>query len=170
MNRKPSPLVTAALLFASIGGSAALSEPAPSVAVHYDYAGLTQIKIERGQLHYVWHAERHYGKDRLAPARADMSAFDRYEAHIWLTDEEIASVRKWIDDHKVLGMPATYEDRGPQETYGSAFNSVLSVALGERKHSIGWTGDSRIPEKLEIAVSKLEAIGDQIRDKRQKKQ
>lgn len=136
------------------------------VAVDYDAAALTQIKIDSGRLHYVWHTLRHYGEGKLVMPPQDMTAYDRHEAHIWLTAEENQAVADWIENHDLLEMPKEYPTRQPA-TYGSAFKLTLEACLGDRAHSIRWTEDSRITAELRAAaVAELEDLCKTIRSSR----
>jgi hypothetical protein len=135
------------------------------VGVDYDAAGLTQIKIENGRLHYVWHTPRHYGEGKRVVAQQDMTAYDRHEAHIWLTEEETEAVAEWIEEHNVLDMQEEYPTRQPG-SYGSAFEMTLEASREDRMHSIRWTADSKITEELRTAVAELEELCKTIRRSR----
>lgn len=140
---------------------------AVAAAVNYDHAGLTQIRIESGRLHYVWHTQRKFAPGEPAPMRQNMTNYDRHEVTIWLTGDELASVTKWMETHKVFDLPATYPAKA-EKTYGSAFENSLSVTLEDRKHSISWNGDSTIPDDLRGAEKELIQICERIRKDRDK--
>jgi hypothetical protein len=139
---------------------------AVAVTVKYDHAGLTQIEIESGRLHYVWHTQRKFGAGEPAPMRQDMSNYDRHEVVIWLTGEEFVSVTKWIQMRKVLDLPAKYPAKA-DKTYGSAFQTSLTAVLEDRKNSIGWDGDSIVTEDLRTAEKELLNLCDRIRKDRE---
>jgi len=159
-------IILLALVSATFGFSAPSVQGA-ALAVNYDHAGLTQIRIERGQLHYIWHTQRHFGTNELAPSRQDMTNYDRHEVHIWLTGDEIVSISKWMEGNKVFDLPSTYPSKAEQ-TYGSAFQTTLSLTLEDRKHNIGWTGDSTITEALRGAEKALIELCEGIRKDREK--
>jgi hypothetical protein len=140
---------------------------AVAVAVNYDHAGLTKIKIESGRLHYVWHTQRKFARGEIAPVRQDMTNYDRHEVIIWLTGDEVALVAKWMETCKVFDLPATYPAK-PEKTYGSAFETSLNVTLEDRKHGISWNGDSTLTAELRSAEKELIQICDGIRKDRDK--
>lgn len=142
-----------------------VSAHAVAISVNYNHAGLTLIKIENGQLHYIWHTLRK--RDKPLPVRQDMSSYDRHEVHIWLTDSEINAIVQWIKNRKVFDLPASYPVRA-QKTYGSAFQTTLSVTFEDQKHSIGWNGDSVISEELRDTESELIQLCEKIRNDRGK--
>ena len=138
---------------------------AVAVAVNYDHAGLTQIRIESGRLHFVWHTQRKFAPGEPAPMRQDMTNYDRHEVTIWLTGDEVASVAKWMETRKVFDLPATYPAKA-EKTYGSAFETSLNVTLEDRKNSIRWNGDSTLTEGLRSAEKELMQICEGIRKDR----
>jgi hypothetical protein len=138
---------------------------AVAVAVNYDHAGLTQVRIENGRLHYVRHTQRKFGSGELAPMRQNMTNYDRHEVVIWLTGAEVASVVKWMETRKVFDLPGTYPAKA-DKTYGSAFETSLSVTLEDRKHSINWNGDCAVTEELRAAEKELVQICEGIRKDR----
>lgn len=127
---------------------------AVAITINYDHAGLSEIRVEAGRLHYVWHTQRKFGQGELAAAWQDMTNYDRHEVDIWLTGDELASLVKWMDTHKVLELPANYPSRA-NKTYGSAFQTTLSVTLEDRKHSMEWNGDSVLTEDIQVAEREL---------------
>jgi len=145
--------------------AAASDALALAVAIDYDHAGLTQIRIEGGRLHYVWHTERKFGRGELAPSRQDMSHYDRHEVVIWLTGDEAASVVKWMETHKVFDLPAKYPAKA-EKSYGAAFQTTLSMTLEDRKHSTGWNGDSVLTGELRAAEKELIQLCEGIRKDR----
>jgi hypothetical protein len=148
-----------------IGTLWAADAAAVSLAVNYDHAGLTQIRIESGRLHYVWHTQRKFSRGEPATMRQDMTNYDRHEVVIWLTGDEVASVVKWIEARKVFDLPGAYPAKA-EKTYGSAFETSLSVTLEDRKHSISWNGDSAVTEELRATEKELVKICDEIRKDR----
>ena len=156
-------LVIALLLLASCSSASAVA-----IGVDYDHAGLTQIRIKAGRLHYVWHTLRKH--DGPAPLRQDMSSYDRHEVHIWLTGQEADAIVQWMKKRKVFALPKKYPPRKQKKTYSSAFRSTLLVTLEDSKHSIAWTGEDQIPTSLEETVAELKRICDGIRKDREKKE
>jgi hypothetical protein len=140
---------------------------AVAVAVDYDHAGLIQIQIKSGRMHYVWHTARKFAPGETAPIRQDMSHYDRHEVSIWLTGEEVDAVAKWMDTHAVLALPTDYPAK-KERTRGAAYRSSLSVTLEDRERNIAWHGDSLPSEELRAAEKALIQICDGIRRDRER--
>ncbi len=68
-------------------------KPAP-LSVSYTYAGLTEITVKDGKLHYVWHTERQWGDGKRLD-RSNLANYDRHQVDIWLTVEELERVQRW---------------------------------------------------------------------------
>jgi hypothetical protein len=139
------------------------------LSLSYTHARLTEITVKDGKLHYVWHTERRWGDDKKG--KADQQSFvnyDRHQVDVWLTDKELEQFRTWITRHKPFEFDKNYPSPPGSGSYGGAFQSGLTVAQGDKKHSIGWAGDSKIPKALGEAVSELIKLADGIQKSRSK--
>jgi hypothetical protein len=130
-------------------------ELSQAFSIRYNRAGLRMIEVKDGQLHHVWHSLRQFGEGEAVVMRQDLSSYDRYEAHIWLTQQEMKRFQDWIAEHKVFQFKPVYKPPTKLRTYGVAFKTTVSVTEGDKTHAIEWTGDSKIPDRLEKAVDQL---------------
>ena len=144
-----------------------LTVPASAIdlGVSYDHAGLTQINVQTGHLRFVWHTLRKY--DKPTPALQDMSSYDRHEVDIWLTDSEIDAISQWMKNSKVFDLPAMFPSKANQ-TYGSAFQTKLTVTLQGRKRSVAWDGDNLLTEEFRKAEIDFLRLCEGIRKDRDK--
>jgi hypothetical protein len=137
-----------------------------SFSIQYNHAGLRKIAIKDGQLHHVWHSLRQFGEGEPVVMRQNLSSYDRYEAHIWLTHQELKRFQDWIAEHKVFQFKPVYKPPTELRTYGVAFKTSISVTQGDKSHSIEWTGDSKIPDRLEKAVDQLVKLCEEVQTSR----
>jgi hypothetical protein len=139
-------------------------------SIHYNHAGLSMIVVKDGQLHHTWHSPRHFGEGEPMVMRQDLSSYDRYEAHIWLTQQEMKLFQDWIAEHKVFLFKPFYESASEGRSYGAAFKTTLTVTQGAKTHAISWTGDSKIPDQLQGAISKLTKLCEKVQQTRTEKE
>jgi hypothetical protein len=130
-----------------------------SLKIHYDYAGLTQITIADDRLTYVTHTL----KPDLVVHAQNLSSYDRHEAVARLTDEEKRLLVSWVQTQDWKRIAKEYVSGDPG-SYGAAFEYVLDIHLGNKRHSASWDGTSDCPEIVK-AVEELETICSQITDK-----
>jgi hypothetical protein len=141
-----------------------------SFSIQYNHAGLRMIEVKDGQLHYVWHSLRQFGEGEPMVMRQDLSSYDRYEAHLWLTQQELKRFQDWIAEHKVFRFKPVYKPPTELRTYGVAFKTSISVTQGDKTHSIEWTGDSKIPDRLEKAVDQLVKLCEEVQTSRKERE
>lgn len=144
-------------------------EESKPFSIQYNHAGLRKIEVKDGQLHYVWHSLRHFGEGEPMVMRQDLSSYDRYEAHIWLTQQELKRFQDWIAEHKVFQFKSVYKPPTELRTYGVAFKTFISVTQADKTHSIEWTGDSNIPDRLKKAVDQLIMLCEEVQKTRKEK-
>jgi hypothetical protein len=140
-------------------------KPAP-LSVSYTHARLTDITVKDGKLHYVWHTERQW--DDAKPPRSNFENYDRHQVDIWLTDKELDRVQTWAARHKLFEFDKDYPSPPGSNSRGGAYQSGLTIVLGDKKHGIGWAGDSKTPEALGVAVSEFIQLADEIQKNRSK--
>jgi hypothetical protein len=141
-------------------------QPAP-LSLSYAHAGLTDITVKEGKLHYVWHTPR--ARDDGKPLeQGSLENYDRHQIDVWLTDKELGQFRDWVSRHKVFDFEKDYPSAPGGGGRGAAFQSGLTVSRGEKKHSVSWTGDSKIPESLGKAIAELSVLADAVQKSRNK--
>ena len=139
------------------------------VTIEFTRAGLTSVKVDQAKrLHFSWHTGRRpFVNGDSSPMRQDLTAYDGHNVSIWLTKEEVHAFAKWVEYYQILALKAEYPE--PEvETRGSAFKSSLSVTLDGKKHSLSWTGDTKIPDTLREAIRELIELSDNIRKSRER--
>ncbi len=141
-------------------------KPVP-FSIEYAYAGLTEITVKDGKLHYVWHTPRQWD-DPKPPDRASLENYDRHQIDVWLTDKEAGRFRDWIARHKVFEFDKAYPSPPDGNSRGAAFQSGLTVVQADKKHGLSWAGDSKIPKALAAAENHLTALCDEIQKSRSK--
>jgi hypothetical protein len=140
-------------------------QPTP-LSLSYTHAGLTEITIKDGKLRYVWHTPRQ--RDDGKPLeQGNLDNYDRHQIDVWLTDKELGQFRDWVGRHKVFDFEKDYPSASGGRGRGAAFQSGLSVA-GEKKHSVSWTGDSKVPKSLGEAIAELSVLADAVQKSRNK--
>jgi hypothetical protein len=72
----------------------AAEKPAP-FSLSYVHAGLSEITVKDGKLHYIWHTERQSGDGKAALDRSGLENYDRHQVDVWLTDKELEQFRAW---------------------------------------------------------------------------
>jgi hypothetical protein len=142
------------------------AEDKAAFSISYAHAGLDELTVQDGKLHYVWHTLRK--KDKPSPDAQSFDSYDRYQVDIRLTEKEIGQFQDWIGKHKVFDFKKEYPSVSDGKSYGSAFGSGLTIVKGERKHGIGWVGDSKIPKQLAEAVNELVRFADDTEKSRRK--
>jgi hypothetical protein len=168
---RPSSLIPCLFSWALVGFipvAGAAEKPAP-LSLSYAHAGLTEITVKDGKLHYVWHTERQW--DDGKPGKPDSSSFasyDRHQVDVWLTDKELERFRTWVARHKPFEFDKDYPSASDGKSRGAAFQSGLTIVQGDRKHAVGWAGDSKTPKALGVAVGELIELADQIQRSRSK--
>jgi hypothetical protein len=166
---RPSSLVLC-LLVSSLAGLTPLAraedKPAP-FSIDYGHAGLTAITVKDGKLHYLWHTRRQWDDDKKGlPDRQSLDSYDRHQIDVWLTDKELGQFRAWVARHKVFEFDKDYPSASGGKSYGAVFESGLTVVQGDKKHGIGWVGDSKTPEALGVAVKELIELAAEIEKSR----
>jgi hypothetical protein len=143
-------------------------KPAPFL-IDYTHAGLTDITVKDGKLHYVWHTQRLWDDDKAGkPDQQSLANYDRHQVNVWLTDKELGQFRNWVARHKVSEFDKDYPSASGGKSYGAAFQSGLTVVQGDNKHGIAWVGDSKTPEALGVAVKELLELAGEIEKSRRK--
>lgn len=137
-----------------------------SFSIQYNHAGLRKIEIKDGQLHHVWHFLRHFTEGEQMVMRQDLSSYDRYEAHIWLTQQELKRFQDWIAEQKIFRFKPVYKPPTELRTYGVAFKTSIFVTQADKTHSIEWTGDSEVPDRLKKAVDQLIKLCEEVQKNR----
>ena len=135
-------------------------------SISYSHAGLSELTIQKGKLHYVWHTLRK--KDKPLPDTQSLENYDRHQVDIRLTDKEMAQFQDWIDEHKLFDLKESYPSASDGKSYGAAFETGLTISKGDRKHGITWVGDSKTPKELNEAVNELIRLAEEIEKSRRK--
>ena len=151
-----------------IPAARAAEKPAP-FSLSYAHAGLTEITVKDGKLHYIWRTERLWDDEEAG--KSDLSGladYDRHQVDVWLTDKELEQFRAWVARHKPFEFDKDYPSPPGGTSRGGAFQSGLTVVQGDKKHGIGWAGDSRVPKALGVAVAELIELADKIQRSRSK--
>jgi len=162
---KPASLTLC--LFTGFTPVALAQEKPAAFSVSYTHAGLVEIIIKDGKLHYVWHTERR--RDDGKPLdQSNVESYDRHQVDIWLTDKELVRVRQWATQHKLFEFDKDYPSPPGSTSRGGAFQSGLSIVQGDKKHAISWAGDSNTPKALGVAVAELIVLTDEIQRSRNK--
>ncbi|OGP89904.1 MAG: hypothetical protein A2031_06710 [Deltaproteobacteria bacterium RBG_19FT_COMBO_43_11] len=151
-------LILVASFFLAVFLNADAQVAKESFSIHYNHAGLRTIEVKEGQLHYVWHSSRIFGEGEPQVMRQDMKTYDRYEAHIWLTQQDLVVFQNWIAEYNVFKINTAYPSASGNKSFAAAFTTSLSVAQEGKAHSVSWAGDSVIPVGLKKAVEKLTRI------------
>lgn len=101
---------------------------AADLLIDYGSAGLTSVKVdERNRLHFAWHT----GRLDTPLSLQSLDGYDSHSAIIWLTKAEVEKFRKWTEQNRILDLKTEYPEP-EQKTYGSAFQSYLSVLRDKR--------------------------------------
>jgi len=146
----------------------AAEKPSP-FSIDYAYAGLTEVAVKDGKLRYVWHSERKWDDDKAGKGdRSNFENYDRHQVDVWLTDKEAGRFRDWIARHKVFEFDKTYPSPPGSNSRGGAFQSGLTVVLGNKKHGVSWAGDSKEPKGLAVAINELVSLCDEVQKSRSK--
>ena len=141
-------------------------KPAP-ISLSYAYAGLTEITVTDGKLHYVWHTPRRHD-DEARPLQSSPTEYDRHQIDVRLTDKELGKFRDWVTRHKVFEFAKDYPSASGGRSRGAAYRSCLSVVQGDKKQAVTWVGDSKTPKVLDTAISELTSLADAIENSRRK--
>jgi hypothetical protein len=154
--------------FLAFGLSASLvrAEKRAAFSISYSHAGLDELTVAKGKLHYVWHTLRK--KDEPLPEKQSLESYDRHQVDIRLTEKEAVLFQDWIDQHKLFDLKKSYPSTSDGQSYGAAFESGLTISQGDRKHGISWVGDSKTPKELDEAVNDLIRLADEIEKSRRK--
>jgi hypothetical protein len=136
-------------------------------SIEYAYAGLTEITVKDGKLHYIWHTPRQWDDPKTLD-RSGLENYDRHQIDVWLTDKEARLFRDWIARHKVFEFDKAYPSPPGGNSRGAAFQSGLTVVQSEKKYGVSWAGDSKIPKALAAAENDLTALCDEIQKSRSK--
>jgi hypothetical protein len=136
-------------------------------SLSYTHAGLTEITLKNSKLHYVWHTDRQ-GDDGILVAVDSFENYDRHQIDVWLTKKEMKLFRNWVERHKVFAFEKDYPSASGGRTRGASFRSALTVVRGQKKHSVLWVGDSKVPKKLTAAIDELRAMASTVQKSRNK--
>jgi hypothetical protein len=143
----------------------AVTAAAADLQIEYGSAGLTSVKVdERSRLHFAWHT----GRLDTPLSLQSLDGYDSHSAVIWLTKAEMEKFRQWIEQNRILDLKPEYPEP-EQKTYGSAFQSSLSVELDRKKKSLAWSGDTKVPDTLHAAINALVKMCHEIRQTREAK-
>jgi hypothetical protein len=154
------------MLAACLSAPDNLAEEKAAFSISYTDAGLVELNVKNGQLHYVWHSLRK--KDKPLPDKQSLDSYDRHQVDIRLTDKENERFQEWIETHKLFDLEKEYPSASGGKSYGSAFASALTLVKGKQKHGIAWVGDSKTPKELNDAVNELIRLADEIEKSRRK--
>jgi len=158
-----------ALGLTGIPPHAGADEKPASLSLSYAHAGLTEITVKGGKLHYIWHTERQWDDEKAGKSDlSGLAGYDRHQVDVWLTDKELEQFRAWVARHKPFEFDKDYPSPPGSTSRGGAFQSGLTVVQGDKKHGIGWAGDSKIPKALGVAVAELIELADKTRRSRSK--
>jgi hypothetical protein len=160
------PLLLAGSLAGFLARAGAEEKPA-LLSLSYAHAGLTEITVKDGKLHYVWHTLRQRDGEP-ALRRGNLDEYDRHQSDIWLTDKEVGKFRDWVARHKVFGFDKDYPSSSGGRSRGAAFQSGLTVVQGDKKQTVSWVGDSKTPKELDTAINELSSLADEIETSRRK--
>jgi hypothetical protein len=128
---------------------------------------LTEITVKDGKLRYVWHTLRQ--RDGAAtPVLGSLEEYDRHQIDVWLTDKELGRFRSWVARHKVFGFDKDYPSSSGGRSRGAAYQSGLTVILGDKKQTVSWVGDSKAPRELGTAINALTSLADEVEKSRRK--
>jgi hypothetical protein len=139
-------------------------KPTP-FSVTCTHAGLAEITLKDGKLHYVWHTTRHWDDGKLL-ALGCLENYDRHQIDVWLIDKETERFRDWVARYRVFDFEKHYPSASGGSARGAAYQSALTVVRGEKKHSVSWLGDSKVPKALGAAISELNALADAVQKSR----
>jgi hypothetical protein len=160
------PCLLAGSLAGSLPRASAEEKPAP-VSLSYAHAGLTEITVESGKLHYVWHTLRQRDGEATL-RRGNLDEYDRHQIDVWLTDNEVGKFREWVARNKVSGFEKDYPSSSGGGSRGAAFQSGLTVIQGDKKQTVSWVGGSKTPRELDTAIDELTSLADEIENSRRK--
>jgi hypothetical protein len=162
---KPLPYLACFLALALSAPNSRAEEKA-AFSISYSYAGLDELTVENGKLHYVWHTLRK--QDKPLPDTQSLDSYDRHRVDIRLTEKESARFQDWIHEYNLFDLKKSYPSASDGKSYGAAFESGLTISKGDRKHGISWVGDSKTPKELNEAVNELIRLADEIEKSRRK--
>jgi hypothetical protein len=157
-----------ALLLILVSNS--LAQSTNTVAIDYEHAGLTRLVLHPagpgvdGKLSLTWHTMRK--SDGAVTTRQDMSSYDRHELDAWLTSSELSAFRQWAETNRFGRFQSPFPTKPGPATYGSAFETSLTVDANGSRRTLKWSGDSILPRELESAVSELVRLGDEVKKER----
>jgi hypothetical protein len=138
----------------------------PPFSLSYDGAGLTQITLKDGKLHFVWHTLRPWTDGQKARLRQSVGTYVRHKIVARLTEEEKDQFRAWISRHKTFDFPRTFPERiKGSKTKGSGSVCSLTLSQGKKSHRIEWNGDLLTPKSLITAVDDLVRLAKAVKDR-----
>ena len=128
-----------------------------------------KIEVKDGKLHLEWHQEikqPNYYPDnpeiKILPV-ADWR-WDRFEANIWLTPDELNELRDWLKQSNIFQYNLSYKPgKAPRDRY-IHFPCSLLVTLDEKSHKISWLNP---PKSLKMSLNRLRKICSRIRKDRE---
>jgi hypothetical protein len=162
---KPLPYLACFLAFV-LSASLVRAEEKAAFSISYSHAGLDELTVEKGKLHYIWHTLRK--QDKPLPDAQSIDSYDRHQIDIRLTEKETARFKDWIDEHKLFDLKKSYPSASDGKSYGAAFETGLTISKSDRKQGISWVGDSKTPKELGEAVNELIRLADEIEKSRRK--
>jgi hypothetical protein len=145
--------------------ASAEERPAP-LSLSYTYAGLTEITVADGKLHYVWHTLRWHDETGPGPlSLQSLEGYDRHQIDVWLTDNELAKFSAWVARHKVFEFARHFPPTAGESSH-RAYRSSLNVVQGDEKQSLAW--EQKTPKEVDTAISELISIAEGIESSRRK--
>ena len=133
--------------------------PEQALVIRYSHAGLTNINICGGRMHYDWCEQN--------GIRQDLSSYDQYKVDLALTDDELARLARWLTEHKILKMENKFPP-GDTRSYAAAFKGNLVVECGD-KREFAWTDASELPAEFEAALEGFLALARDVRNRGERK-
>jgi len=95
--------------------------------------------------------------------------FDRHQAVVRLTVEEIRQFRQWITESGILELlNGKYPNIESSIMAGLGGHSSLAIVLDGKKHALEWTGDTVVPPALYVAIENLNSYCKTIASEAQK--
>jgi hypothetical protein len=158
---------TLCFAFLLVLASNSLAQSTNTVGIEYEHAGLTRLALHPAgpgvdaKLSLTWHTARK--SEGIVADRQDMSSFDRHELDAWLTPSELSTFRQWAETNRIGRFQSPFPTKPGPASYGSAFETSLTVDIDGSRRTLRWNGDSIVPRELESAVSELMRLGEEVK-------
>ena len=131
------------------------------IAIEYNHAGLTQIRIVTNHLTYITHSP-----STNVIKLQSLSDYKRSESQANLTESDMQQILDWFNTNNIPAIARIYPPEDPK-SYGSSFQTDFSVTLNGVRYHASWDGTSNCPE-IKTAAQQLESICSQINQDRNK--